>query len=152
MSTFEIDVKPLPAVRLASLSQTVASQPEVGPVVGPLFDRVEAALDAANAEHGLPLAEYDMDENGVRITVGFEYDGPALDGVEIVELPPADSAFTGLHRGIMAAIDESWQALNEAITEQGARAHGACREVYLESESDDQADWVTELQQPVVTV
>ena len=79
MSTFEIDVKPLPAVRLASLSQTVASQPEVGPVVGPLFDRVEAALDAANAEHGLPLAEYDMDENGVRITVGFEYDGPALD-------------------------------------------------------------------------
>ena len=149
MSAMEISEKPLPFVRLASLTESVASQPEVAAVVGPLFDRVADALSDAGATPGLPVAEYDMDRHGVRITVGFIYDGPTVDGLVVVELPAVESAFTATHLGTMATIDDSWQALNKAISDGGATAVGACREVYLRSESEDQADWITELQQPV---
>ncbi|WEK61647.1 MAG: GyrI-like domain-containing protein [Candidatus Microbacterium colombiense] len=151
MSEIEITEKPLPAVRLAALTETVATQPEVAGVVGPLFDRVADALAPAGASLATPIAEYDMDENGVRITAGFVYDGPALDGIDIVELPAAASAVTGLHLGEMATIDRSWQALYDAITVRGAHAEGPCREVYVRAESEDQLDWITELQQPVVS-
>ncbi len=149
MSAEQITEKPLPFVRLASLTQTVATQPEVAGVVGPLFDQVADAIVASGGEPGLPIAEYDMNKHGVRITVGFTYDGPAIDDLVIVELPAVESAVTTTHLGPMSSIDQSWDALNRAIAEQGAHAVGACREVYLESESDDQADWVTELQQPI---
>lgn len=149
MSDMQITEKPLPFVRLAALTETVGTQPEVAAVVGPLFDRVEEALLASGATLGLPIAEYDMDRHGVRITVGFTYDGPAVDDVVIVELPAVDAAFAATHHGTMATIDDSWRALNEAITARGAEARGACREVYLQSESEDQADWITELQQPI---
>lgn len=150
MSAEQITEKPLPYVRLAALTQTVATQPEVAGVVGPLFDQVADAIVASGGEPGLPIAEYDMNKHGVRITVGFTYDGPAVDGLVIVELPAVESAFTATHLGAMSTLDDSWHAVHQAIAAQGATAQGACREVYLESESDDQADWVTELQQPVV--
>lgn len=149
MSAEQITEKPLPYVRIAALTETVSSQPEVAAVVGPLFDRVADAIVAAGGEPGLPIAEYDMNKHGVRITVGFTYDGPAIDGLIIVELPAVESAFTATHLGTMATIDDSWRALSQAITAHGATAQGACREIYLQSESEDQADWVTELQQPV---
>lgn len=151
MSALEITEKPLPFVRLATLTETVSSQPEVAAVVGPLFDRVADAIVASGGEPGLPIAEYDMTSRGVRITVGFVYDGPAIDGLVIIELPAVESAFTVIHRGSMATIDESWDSLSAAIVEQGATAAGPCREVYIESESEDQADWITELQQPVAS-
>lgn len=149
MSAVQITEKPLPFVRLAALTETVGSQPEVSAVVGPLFDRVADAIVAAGGEPGLPVAEYDMNKHGVRVRVGFTYDGPAIDGVDIIELPAVEAAFTTTHLGSMATIDETWGALTAAIEQQGARAFGACREVYLQSESEDQNDWITELQQPV---
>lgn len=151
MSAVQIIQKPLPYVRLAALTETVASQPEVAAVVGPLFDRVADAIIASGGEPGLPIAEYDMNKHGVRITAGFVYDGPAVDGIVIVELPAVDSAFTATHHGTMETIDDSWHAVNQAILANGSAALGACREVYLQSESEDQTDWVTELQQPVAS-
>lgn len=148
MSEIEITEKPLPAVRLAALTETVATQPEVAGVVGPLFDRVADALLPVGASLAVPIAEYDMNENGVRITAGFVYDGEALDGVDIVELPTAESAVCGVHLGEMAKIDSSWMALHDAIAARGLQAQGPCREVYVRAESEDQLDWITELQQP----
>jgi predicted transcriptional regulator YdeE len=149
MSALTITEKPLPAVRLAAVSHHVASQPEVAAVVGPLFDRVADALTAAGFEPGLPVAEYAMDESGVHMTIGFVHDGPEVEGVDLVELPAAASAVTAVHHGAMATIDQSWDAVFSAISDSGRTASGPGREVYLTSESEDQADWVTELQQPV---
>lgn len=149
MSDLQTTVKPLPFLRLAALTETVSSQPEVAERVGPLFDRVADAILASGGAPGLPIAEYDMNKHGVRIRAGFTYDGPAIDGVDILELPAVESAVTGTHLGTMATIDESWQAIQRAIEERGAHAQGACREVYLESDSEDQSTWVTELQQPI---
>ncbi|WP_091228749.1 GyrI-like domain-containing protein [Microbacterium sp. 3J1] len=149
MSDLQITVKPLPFLRLAALTETVGSQPEVAAKVGPMFDRVADVIVASGGEPGLPVAEYDMNKHGVRIRVGFTYDGPAIEGVDILELPAVESAVTGTHLGAMSTIDQSWHEIQQAIDERGAQPQGACREVYLDSESDDQSTWVTELQQPI---
>jgi effector-binding domain-containing protein len=49
----------------------------------------------------------------------------------------------------MDRIHESWQAVHTEILARGFVPDGPCRENYIRAESDDQADWVTELQQPV---
>ena len=69
-------------------------------------------------------------------------------GTEIVDLPQ-QSAVCGVHLGPMATIHESWQALHRWIVENGYTFDGPCRELYVRAESTDQADWVTELQQPI---
>jgi effector-binding domain-containing protein len=143
----EIFEKPLPAVRLAAHITHVAEQAQVADVVGPMFGAVAAAL--RDDVRRLPVAEYDMSDTGLEVTVGYEYDGEPRDAFEIVELPPVAVAVCCVHRGTMDTIDKSWEALFDESIARGYIPSGPCREVYLEDESDDQSDWVTELQQPV---
>ena len=51
----------------------------------------------------------------------------------------------------MSGIGASWQALHRWVVANGYTFTGPCRELYVRAESEDQADWVTELQQPVAT-
>ena len=44
-----------------------------------------------------------------------------------------------IHRGSMATIGDSWQALARHIDDRGLESIGACREVYLETPMDDQS-------------
>jgi len=152
MAQIEIIEKPLPAIRLAARSAVVAEQPEVPGVVGPLFDSVAALLASAGTEAGVPVAQYDMGEDGMRIVAGFASSGPVPDGAEAVNLPAVPTAVCGVHLGSMDRIGESWQAVHGEIIARGFTLSGPCREVYLRSESDNQGDWVTELQQPVTKV
>ena len=149
MAQIEIIEKPLPALRLAARHAMVAEQPEVPGVVGPLFDSVAALLAPSGAPAGVPVAQYDMGEDGMRITAGFASPDPVPDGVEAVELPSVPMAICGVHLGSMDGIADSWQAVHTEIIARGLTPSGPCREVYLRSGSEDQADWVTELQQPV---
>ena len=149
MTEREFVVKPLPAMRLAERSATAATQPEVGPLVGPLFDQVADALLAARQELGLGVAYYETTEGGAIVChAGFEYAGAGGDAFEIGELPAEAEAVALVHLGSMATIDDSWGAVFEWIGQAGNQASGPCREVYLESATDDQDTWVTELQQP----
>lgn len=149
MAQIEIIEKPLPAVRLAAHTAVVAEQPEVPGVVGPLFDSVAALLAQSGSPAGVPVAQYDMGEDGMRIIAGFASSGPIPDGAEEVQLPAVPAAVCGVHLGSMEHIGESWQAVHAEIIARGFTLSGPCREVYLRSESEDQSDWVTELQQPV---
>jgi effector-binding domain-containing protein len=130
---------------------TVAEQPQVGAVVGPLFDAVAEVLTHAHGPGLLevPIAQYDMGEDGVSIVCGFEYDGEPLPGIEIVELPAEPLAACAIHLGPMNGISRSWMALMTEATERGLTLSGPGRELYVRAEREDQADWVTELQQPV---
>ena len=65
------------------------------------------------------------------------------------DLPAVERALTVIHRGSMATIGDTWQALVTAVDARGLTAAEPCREVYLETPMDDQDAWVTELQQPV---
>lgn len=149
MSQIEIIEKPLPAVRLAARRAVVADQPEVARVVGPSFDAVSQIIGDQQGSLETPVALYEMVEDGLHIITGYAYTGPARDGIEIIELPAVEKAVCGVHLGSMEHIAESWQALHAEIFARGLIPSGPCRELYVRAVSEDQSDWVTELQQPV---
>ncbi|MGV8885975.1 MAG: MerR family transcriptional regulator [Microbacteriaceae bacterium] len=149
MSHIEIIEKSLPAVRLAARRSVVADQPEVAGVVGPSFDAVAEIIGAESGALDTPIAQYEVNEDGLQVIVGYAYSGPARDGFEIVELPAAQNAICGIHLGSMEHIAESWQAIHAEIFARGLVHAGPCRELYIRAESESQTDWVTELQQPV---
>ncbi|WP_282845762.1 MerR family transcriptional regulator [Microbacterium oxydans] len=148
MSQIEIIDKPLPAVRLAAIRTIVADQPAVAGVVGPAFDTV---ADIIGVDHSLatPIAQYETLDDGLQVIAGYIYTGPARNGVEIIELPAAEEAVCGIHLGSMDHIAASWHAIHTEIVARGLTHDGPCRELYVRAVSDDQSDWVTELQQPV---
>lgn len=149
MSNIEIIEKPLPAVRLAAVRALVADQPEVADVVGPAFDAVADVIGAEKGSLATPIAQYEMIDDGLEIVVGYAYGGPAQEGFDIIELPAAETAVCGIHLGSMEHIAESWQAIHSEVLARGLVHDGPCRELYVRAVSDDQRDWVTELQQPV---
>ena len=150
MTEREFVVKSLPAVRLAERSAVATSQPEVGPLIGPMFDQVAEALFAAARQPGLAVAYYVSTEDSFECHAGFEYTGAVADGFEIGELPAEAQAVSLLHRGAMAGITDSWMAVFGWFTDSAFEPAGPCREIYLESPMGDQDSWVTELQQPFV--
>ncbi|WP_238703347.1 MULTISPECIES: GyrI-like domain-containing protein [Micrococcaceae] len=149
MSQIEIIEKSLPAVRLAARRAVVAEQPEVAGTVGPAFDAVSQIIGGESGTLETPVALYETVEDGLQIIAGYAYSGPAREGFEIVELPQVENAVCGVHLGSMEHIAESWQALHSEIFARGLVHSGPCRELYVRAVSDDQSDWVTELQQPV---
>lgn len=149
MPTIEIIRKPLPAVRLACRVATVEDQPAIAGVVGAMFDAVAAVIGDKCGALDVALAQYGFDDAGVHVTAGYAYAGEATDDFNVVTLPAVADAFVGIHLGAMDRIHESWQTLHAEIIARGFVPDGPCRENYLRAESADQADWVTELQQPV---
>ena len=152
MSELEFVEKALPAVRLAQLTDTVDDQPQIGPKIGPMFDRLTAELPAAGVSlRGPAVAWYEGQDSGMLIAAGFPttVESVPVAGIEVADLPPAERAITVLHRGSMGTIGETWQALGSHVADCGLDPFGPCREVYLETPMDDPDAWVTELQQPV---
>lgn len=150
MSQIEIIEKPLPAVRLAARQTVVGSQPEVAGIVGPTFDAIAEIIGGERGALETPIAQYSNNEDGISIAAGYAYDGPERDGFEVIELPAVDAAVCGVHLGSMSGIADSWQAIHSEIIARGFVPSGPCRELYVRAVSDDQSDWVSELQQPVV--
>jgi DNA-binding transcriptional MerR regulator len=129
----------------------------VGPVVGPLIERLDRALVAAGRpliEPGIFWYEAEADDRFVvHVSYRAEDDPVPGPGYEVVELPPLPTAATLLHRGDMSGIGESWSALMEQVVADGYRVVGPAREVYLVAEGHEPGpDWVTELQAPVERV
>lgn len=149
MSSIETIEKSLAAVRIAGRSQTVAEQAEVAQYVGPTFDAIADVIGGDPGALTTPIAQYSAVEEGLDVTVGYAYNGPARDGIELIDLPAVALAVCGIHLGSMDRIDESWSALHTEILARGYVPAGPCRELYVQAVSDNQSDWVTELQQPV---
>ncbi|MEU9042607.1 MULTISPECIES: MerR family transcriptional regulator [unclassified Kitasatospora] len=158
MSTHDVVVKPVPSVRVAQLAGVAASyEPEdITPVIGPLFDELCRRLAAAGIEAtGPSVARYEDAPEGdgsvlilVAVPVGLSV-RPGAHDFEVLDLPPIGEAATIVHRGSMDAVLGTVQELARFIEENGYRSAGYARELYLEC-PDDQAGWVTELQEPVV--
>ncbi len=140
-------VKTVPAVRLVARTATVEPE-QLGVTVEPMFDAVAAALRDVDGALATPIATYSETPAGMEVVTGYAGSAPAPEGTEVVELPEVD-AVCGVHLGPMTGIQDSWQQLHRWVVANGYRHAGPCRELYVKAESDDQSDWVTELQQPV---
>ena len=138
----------LPQLEVTQLVARVAEQPEIGAVVGPLFDRLTQAATTQGIVPEPNLAWYDMGDDGIR----FAACGPAeitVEGGERSTLPAVARAVVTTYTGSIDRIAEAWQALGCHVVDHGLHASGVCREVYREVPNDPSADWVIDLQQPV---
>ncbi|KQX36652.1 MerR family transcriptional regulator [Streptomyces sp. Root63] len=157
MPADDVVIKTVPAVRVAELTGTAASfQPQdIGPAIGPLYDRLLPLLEGAGLRPTGPgIARYeDAPEGGGAIVVhaGVTVSapvGPVGDTeVRVVELPPFEAA-TIVHRGAMDDVLSTTHTLARWLDANGYRSTGYSREVNLEC-PPDQGSWVTELQEPV---
>jgi DNA-binding transcriptional MerR regulator len=157
MSELEFVEKPLPAVRVAQIVDEVADQPEIGPRIGPMFERLATVL----AQNGIALdqpglAWYRPRDDRMEIAAAFPVTlaeptaAMAAAGVQVATLDAVDRAVTVLHHGGMEGIGGTWQALVSHVEEKGYKLTDVSRELYLHMPMDaDPATWVTELQQPV---
>ncbi|MFD4175030.1 MULTISPECIES: MerR family transcriptional regulator [Streptomyces] len=157
MPADDVVIKTVPAVRVAELTATAASyQPQdIGPVIGPLYERLFPLLEGAGLRPTGPgIACYeDAPEGGGAIVVhaGVTVSAPvgAVGDTEVrvVELPPFEAA-TIVHRGAMDDVLSTTHTLARWLDANGYRSTGYSREVNLEC-PPDQEGWVTELQEPV---
>lgn len=156
MSSDDVVVKSIPAVRVAELTGVAAGyEPEdIGPVIKPLYDELCRRLAAAGLSFGPGIAYYeDAPGDGEEVVVhaamtvtGVE----AADGYDfaIVDLPAIEGAATVVHRGSMDGVMPTVQNLARWIDSNGYRSTGYSRELYLEC-PEDVAKWVTEIQEPI---
>lgn len=155
MPTDDVQVKRIPAVRVAELTGTAASfEPEsIGPVIQPLYEELMDLLARAGLTPAGPAIAYyedapDGDQVVVHASVPVDADPGSGRGFSIVDLAAVERAATIVHRGPMDDVMPTIQTLARWIDSNGYRSGGYNRELYIECGSDP-ATWVTELQEPI---
>ncbi len=157
MPAQDVQVKKIPAVRVAELSATAASlEPDsITPVIRPLYGELGSRLGQAGLTPVGPAIAYYSDipdSEGVLVhatlPVNADSDAGESHDIGIVDLPEVDQAATIVHHGSMDNVLATIQVLARWIDENGYRSAGYPRELYLEC-PDDEDKWVTELQEPI---
>ncbi|MEU8541853.1 MerR family transcriptional regulator [Streptomyces sp. NPDC048717] len=158
MSTQDVVVKKIPAVRIAELSAAAAGfgPKDITPVIGPLYEELCARLEAAGVTGFGPGIAYYEDagrgDGSVVVHAGMTVpEGTVAEGVLVHVLPGVEQAATIVHRGSMDGILPTEQTLAAWIGDNGYRSAGYARELYLEC-PEDPAGWITEIQEPVSRV
>ncbi|WP_134321808.1 MerR family transcriptional regulator [Cumulibacter soli] len=141
----------LPALRLVQISVRITDMSQVEPEIGPMFDRVNAAIDAMGAHRTGPgVAHYLGDEDGMVAAAAEQIAGDGVpDGLEAYELAAVPRAVVSTYESPdLLGIQAAWQGLVSEVQRRGLQPTGACREIYLRTpyESDR---WEISLQQPV---
>jgi DNA-binding transcriptional MerR regulator len=155
MSSDEVEVKTVPAIRVAELSAPVGGfEPQfITPVLGPLFDRLMGRLAEAGVECvAAPIAYYEEASDGdglvAHAAAPIGDDVQPGGGVTVTVLPEM-SAATITHRGSMDGVLPTIQTLGRWIAAHGYRSLGYNREVYHRYGGGMPEPWETELQEPV---
>ena len=155
MPVDDIQVKRIPAVRVAELTATAArlEPASINPVIQPLFRELGERLGQAGLTPAGPATSYyedvpDGDGVIVHAALPVSADPGSARGFEITDLPEITQAATIMHRGSMDNVMATIQTLARWIDENGYRSTGHVRELTLEC-PDDPDKWVTELQEPI---
>ncbi len=153
MTNDTMEIKALPALRLAQVSAEVNDTTEISALIGSLFDTLAARLAVAGVPvSGRGIRTYYGRPDGAKIDIAAALpvgtDVGPIDGVELVELPAEAMAATVVHQGPVAEIADAWQTFEVGVEQRGLTSYGTCRQVYLET-PEDSDDWVVELQVPV---
>jgi DNA-binding transcriptional MerR regulator len=149
-------IKRLAPVRVGELTGTAAGyEPEaITPVIQPLYRELWGQICGADVSvAGSAIAYYeDTGDDAIVVHAAVPVVAePGGDyGFSVVDLPEVATAAAIIHHGAMDDVLPTGQALARWIDASGYRSVGYARELTLEW-SEDQDQWVTELQQPIET-
>lgn len=155
MPAQDVVITSVPATLVAELTDTAVGYGDntIGPVVGPLFERLDALVPRSGLTVvGPSLAYYEDIEDGVLVHVAEQVAGtPSPDSpLTLVHLPEIPVVATTVHRGGLDDLPAAFDALCRWIDENGYIAQDPARELYLHCPPEpDSTEWVVELQIPV---
>jgi DNA-binding transcriptional MerR regulator len=162
MTNRTLEIRPLPALRLAQVSGHVNDTTEIPAAVADLVDRLSTHLRGTGpAERGVDVPRSGIrtfyghpDGTRIDVAVGIpltrsDEDGEveAIDGLEVVDLPAVETAAVVVHRGPASEIAEAWRTFDVATDQHGLTPYGVHRQVSLDAGHGDEV--VVELQCPV---
>jgi effector-binding domain-containing protein len=154
MSDYEIVVKEIEPLKIASVRDVVPSPPEQGS----LWQELEAYLDNEGVSPSGPCLsvyhddEYKEQDWDIEVCEPIAFNLSGTDRVNVYELPKVEAMACVLHHGPFVTINEAYNAIMRWISENGYRIIGPAREVYMRSAehgSQEDPDTVTEIQFPV---
>ncbi|MEV0286409.1 MerR family transcriptional regulator [Kribbella sp. NPDC050820] len=153
MPTDDVVLKHIAPTRVAQLTALAKSYDgeDIAPVIQPLFGQLMDRLGAAGVvPSGSPLAYYeDAEDDQILVHAAVPVDADTVADVDVHELPELEQAATIVHQGDMYEADRSMQTLARWIEDNGYRSHGYAREVTLQFDPENPANWVHEFQIPV---
>jgi effector-binding domain-containing protein len=125
----------------------------VGPVIGPLIERLESALTAAGRPILAPATFWyeSTGDGGMVVHVGQAAEDIPVAGIgyDVVDLPEVWAAVV-FHRGDMSTLAQTWSRIHARLDEDGYRISAPSREQYLRAPGHQPGpDWLTEIQVPV---
>ena len=149
---YDVLIKSVPGQWIASVRETIAAYP----AVGPLYGRVAGSLGPLMHEATVPVALWhdpEYKESNVDAEAGFylKQQVKAPDHVQIHELPPVTAAST-IHNGAYRTLPEAYDALLRWVGSSDYQVAGPIRELYLhcaQAGNQDDDTCVTEIQVPI---
>ena len=149
---YDVVIKSVQMQWIASVRETIASYP----AVGPLYGKVAAGLGPAMGQAVLPVAiwhDREFKESDVDAEAGFYLREPipAVEGIQVRQLPSETAAST-IHNGSFRRLPEAYDALLRWVGSSGYEIAGPIRELYLHCPPpvrQDDESYVTEIQVPV---
>jgi DNA-binding transcriptional MerR regulator len=156
MTNQTLELKALPALRLAQVSAEVNDTSELPAMTRRLADELARRLATAGTPQPGPgirtfYGRPDGSKIDVAVAVGVTDEsllpGLAGGGLELVDLPAEPSGAAVTHRGPARDVADAWHTIDVALEQRGLESHGVYRLVYLDEA--DSGDVVVELQCPV---
>jgi effector-binding domain-containing protein len=151
----EVELKDVPEQPALVIRQRVPFEklPEVIPA---MIDEVHGHMQTVGATFAGPpfiVCPYPDNDGMVELTTGWPV-GKTFPGAGRVEFTtlPACTVLSYWHRGHYSELGRSYRALEELVEREGLSRAGPPREIYETSpeEVPDPADWLTEVQFPIV--
>ena len=158
MPTYEVVVKKVPAMRVASVRDTIPTYSQQDSLWGELEsylgqNEIHPAGPCFTLYHDAEYKERDVDAEACE-PVGLATHGKGR--VVVRELPAVESMASVVHKGTFGTLDQAYQAILSWIQANGYRVVGSDREVYLHTSNgparQDDPSYVTEVQIPVAKV
>jgi effector-binding domain-containing protein len=96
---------------------------------------------------GSPVAYYeDAEDDQILVHAAVPVDAEKVADLDVHELPELAQAATIVHQGDMMDAERSMQTLARWIEDNGYRSQGYAREVTLQFDPENPANWVHEFQ------
>ena len=150
MSKYDVVIKKVASVRIASIRDVVANYS----AQGELWGELGAYLAQHNVKPVAPCLTIDHNEGYKERDVDLEVceviDAPLAETsrVRVYDLPAVEQMACTVHHGPFPQLSQGYQALMQWAEANGYRFIGSSREVYLQVESDEASN-VAEIQIPV---
>ena len=155
MSEYEVIIKDVEPVRVASITEAVPGREQIGPALGRLFGALMGHLNAHGAAIAGPATAvyHDMEynETDVLMEAALPVAGNLAESEQIkLKTLPADTMASLVHKGPFTTLEPAYDAMFRWIDANGYYITAPSRELTLQYDPNgDPNDYVTELQFPV---